>query len=398
VIANPGSEESRVRVTTLGAEEDDGSSALFAVPAGSQVVRQVPASERASATFVEVFDHWVSAAWVVEAADPEHGLGVEPCASGPSERWYTIDSSTNRGESAFLIVMNPFDALAVVDVVVFREGEPPVRDPDWTGLEIRPRRSIALDLGDQAAEEDPVGAFVEAKLGRVAVSSLGLSEVGGVRSSLGTVEPGTSVVFPVAGTAATTMTVLVPGSEPVLLDGELWSAEPPEAAGGLVATEQQGPSPELYPVVVAGPSSIDVSAEGGEFVAALRAAGEGADDASTGGTADAASTWVVPPTVSGQPSFPAIVLVNPGSTDVEVTLLQITGEGPGATRSIVVAAGRVAQVPLAFLQAAPKASVLVQASGPVVALGASTSSGVQGISLYALSLGVPVPQDVPVEP
>jgi hypothetical protein len=66
-------------------------------------------------------------------------------------------------------------------------------------------------------------------------------------------------------------------------------------------------------------------------------------------------------------------------------------DADGATVRATVPAGSVFAAPSEFLLQSARASVLVAADGPVVALSASTSGGKDGLSLYGLAMGVPVP-------
>ena len=102
--------------------------------------------------------------------------------------------------------------------------------------------------------------------------------------------------------------------------------------------------------------------------------------------------WSIP-TVQEEPRSPGVVVVNPSDAAVEVDVSFVGTDGSPEPEgaSVTVGPGRVASVPAAVLRRAPDASVLVRADGPIVALGASTSSGAQGVALYALAIGVPVP-------
>ncbi len=97
-----------------------------------------------------------------------------------------------------------------------------------------------------------------------------------------------------------------------------------------------------------------------------------------------------------------MVLANPGDQPVAVMLHLVVARGanPAADISVTVPAASAVGVPAEFLASAPQAAVLVQADGgEIVALGASTSLGVQGRSVYALSTGVVLPQgSVPMSP
>jgi hypothetical protein len=100
----------------------------------------------------------------------------------------------------------------------------------------------------------------------------------------------------------------------------------------------------------------------------------------------------VPPTLTTLPATPLVVVANPGAADtvVDLSLLRIDGT-TGASTSLEIPAGSVAAAPASFLEDAPRSAVLVTADVPVVALGASTSGGKDGMDLYGLATGVAVP-------
>jgi hypothetical protein len=106
-----------------------------------------------------------------------------------------------------------------------------------------------------------------------------------------------------------------------------------------------------------------------------------------------AEDWLVPPTVRGTTAKPGLVLVNPGTEPVDVTLLLLP-EGstdPGQPVTLSIPGQRAVGAPAGFLVRDPLAAVLVRATGPIVALGASTSGGKDALTLYGLAAGVPVP-------
>ena len=395
-LADPGAEPVDVRVTELSTGAPS-APVTITVPAGHEVLQPVEAGSTADATYVEAFGGWVAAGWLVRSAPPAQGLGVGPCAPAASRTWYTTDSDTQQGHRSYLVVMNPFSVEAVFDVALFRPRLPPVRSADWIDLTLPPGRTMALNVGAKVLGQEIVGAEVDVSRGRVAAASLSVSPDGGVRSVLGAPAASTTAFLPVAeGAGQAELAAFVPGTQGVQFATQLLSAVSPQAAGTAANTQQPGASTAGYPIISVGPSSVDVTSAGGvPFVATLRARGQQHDDAATGGAVAPASAWVVTPTVDGEPAHPQLVLVDPGPTAVLVTLQLLTpGLGPAGPRvTITVQAGRVAGAPRGFLQKADRAAVLVTADGPIVALGASTSGGVNGLASYGSAIGVPVPLD-----
>lgn len=393
-LANPGDVPVSARITSLTSSPSRSSRTVTVAP-GSEVLQQVDVTEPESATEVEVFGGWVAVGWLVNAADPDRGISAEPCTSEVGSTWFTTETTTDDGERAVLIVANPFASAAVFDVSLFSPDNPPLRDPDWSDVVLRPGRSTSFEISRKVVGEEAVAAMLQAKVGRVAVATLGITEGGGVRGVLGTRTPADTWYLPTgAGAGQSSLVTFVPEEEGMRFGARLFVTDGPQAAGDLVDAQQQGSSTRVSPVVTQGPASIVATAFGeGTFVAAQRAAGQSADDAATGGTATSSSSWVVLPTVAGEPSFPGVVITNPGPDSVTVTLrlLPPDGQGRAGETSFQVEPASTASAPEGFLERSPQAAVLVTADGPVVAAGVSTSAGVQGLSLYAIALGVPLP-------
>lgn len=395
-LANPGPAAVRARITGLSAGPPDGSQTVT-VEAGTEVLVPIEAVAEESATSVEVFGGWIAAGWMLVAGEPDVGMSAEACAPAAGSTWYTTEPSSESGERAMLVVANPFAAAAVFDVVLFSPDNPPLRDPDLSDLVLKGGRSMALPISRKIVGEAAVGAVVQAKVGRLAVGTLSVTQGGGVRGALGTTTPAATWYLPTAGGAGqSTLVTFVPDERGLRFGARLLSEREPQAAGDLVDAQQHGASTQVSPVITEGPSSIVVAAFGeGSIVAAQRAAGQSVDDAATGGTTAPWPTWVIVPTVVSETSVPAIVVANPGSAPVTVTLrlLPPEGEGAGAEVSFEIDPSMVAGAPSGFLEGSPQAAVLVEASGPVVAAGASTSGGRSGLTLFAISTGAVVPED-----
>jgi Family of unknown function (DUF5719) len=391
-LANPGTQDVRARLTGLttdGAQDP----VTVTVPAGGEIAEQVAAGDRSSSTFVEYFGGWIAAGWLTRSG----GVGAEPCAAQASTQWYAPDNTTQQGQEADLVIMNPFDADAVLSIVLFTaERGAPVRRSDLTDLTIKPYRSVSIPLAKKALGEEALTASVEASTGRVAVASLGIDDRGGVRSVLGW--PGTSsqAYLPLgAGADQAQLEVTVPGDQGATFGGTLFSRDGPAPLPGLVGASQPPQTAAVYPVITAGPSAADLQTQGNtQIVAGLRSTGRSDDPGATSGVTAPATSWIVTPTVAGLPASPGIVLVNPGSDPVRVTLHLLTpaSDAPVEDVTVTVPPASTVGAPGGFLESAPTASVLVTTDGgTVVALGASTSLGDKGIAGYALAAGLPVP-------
>ncbi|HZD16868.1 MAG TPA: hypothetical protein VE669_01880, partial [Actinomycetota bacterium] len=247
-------------------------------------------------------------------------------------------------------------------------------------------------LSDWVLDERTVSTVVEASVGRVVASTLGVSKAGGIRASLG--YPGTppaSLVLPGGNDAGRTeLIVLSTAPERTRISGELLEKETAQPFAGLEDTTPPGESGRTYPASTVGPTSIAFAAHGPGLAPARRTYGVASDQGSTAGATPAAA-WVVLPTVLGSPSHPGLVLANPGPETAEVTLTHL-GSGSAEPVVVTVPPGRTATAPKAFVQAAPEGAVLAVASmGTFVPAAASYSLGREGFATYAVALGVPIP-------
>lgn len=405
-LANPGADEVAARVSGLRAG-GRGRSEEVVVPGGAQVAVSVDASTRSSSTFVETFGGWLAAGWIVRGAEGEVGIGAEPCAPDSGRSWVSGGATTGQGDDAYLVVMNPYDADAVFDVALFAADRAPVRDSKLTDVSLRPRRSAAIKLNEFAQGEDGLGVSIEVASGRVAASTLVVSDGRGIGSVLAAPAPAARhLLLTSSGAGRSTLAVTVPtvaaaGATPApagalgaTFSATLRSEAAPQPAGGLADQAQEPESSQAYPVPTTGPSAVDlVVREGAPVAVALRTFGVGNDGGATGGSTGAARQWLVTPTIVGDPARPGLLVLNPGQEDATVAIESIpeSGDAPQTT-SIRVAPGSVANVPRTFLDQVGRASLLVTSdAGAIVALGASTSLGNEGLSVYGLAAGVPIP-------
>ena len=287
-LANPGEGAVAVRVTSISAGKQRKPQAVT-VPPQATVSVPVPAKGREASTFVEYFDGWVAASWVAQGGGGEIGVGAEPCAPATSPTWFAPDGTTEQGEDAYLVVMNPFAVDAVFDVVLLTPKRAPIRSSELTDHVLRPGKSVAFRLNAYDEGDPAVGAEVDVSLGRVAVSSLGITRDGGIRSVIGATQTGSRAYLPLGGGAGqSTVDLMVPGDAQLNFGATLRSGGSPVPAGGLTEASQNPTSAKPYPVTFSGPSSVDVVAQGdGSLAAALRSVGVGNDDGATGGVAGA---------------------------------------------------------------------------------------------------------------
>ena len=393
-LANPGTAAVQVRVTELSGRRPSTPQSLT-VPPGSELLVHEAAEERDSASFIEYFGGWVAAGWVIHAGGGERGVAAEPCLPRASERWFVPDGLTTERQDAYVVIMNPFATDAIFTLTLYTQKRAPITAGAWTNVVLAPRRSRTFRLNAKALGEGAVSTLVDVKVGRVAAASLGLAELGGIRSSVGVAgSPPQRTILPAGfSQGASTLVVMNTGDARPELEATLLSKETSQPLGSLVQNAPNAGSAQPYPVTMEGPSAIDLRSTPGTVVA-LRTLGVSADQGSTAGASAPAGAWVVLPSIAGTPANPGLILTNPGDVPAEVKLALLPSE-PGTVPppvTVTVQPGRTVAGPKLFVTAKPFAAILVTAeSGTLVPAAASYSLGQDGIATYAVSLGVPIP-------
>jgi hypothetical protein len=393
-LANPGTTPVQVRVTELSGRKPSKPQSLT-VPPEAEVLVDEAAEERDSASFIEYFGGWVAAGWVIHAGGGEKGVAAEPCLPRAAEQWFVPDGLTTEGQDAYVVIMNPFATPAIFTLTLYTQKRAPITAGAWTNVVLAPHRSQAFRLNATALGEGAVSTLVDVKVGRVAAASLGLSELGGIRSSIGVAgSPPQRMVLP-AGFAqgASILVAMNTGDARPELEVTLLSKETSQPLGSVVQNAPNAGSAQPYPVTMEGPSAIDVRSTPGTVVA-LRTLGVPADHGSTGGASAPAGAWVVLPSIAGTPAHPGLILTNPGDVPAVVNL-SLLPSAPGTVPppvTVTIPPGRAVAGPKLFVTDEPFAAILATAeSGTFVPAAASYSLGQDGNATYAVSLGVPIP-------
>lgn len=390
-IANPGTEPVDVRVTSYGPEAATDPERVTVAPGTTEKV-DVRVEARGSSSMVEYFGGWVAAGWVMSAGGEESGVSAEPCVA-EAGRWFAMpDGTTDRGHTAYVIVMNPFSADAVFTVTVYTQARKPLVVGEWRDFVLRPRHSVAFQLNDAVAGEGAVGAVVEASHGRVASASLGTLASGGIRAVRGIPREAERSLMPGGLDTNTAMVaVLNPGASHVSLNGTVLTDDSEQTGAGIQNQTVEPASARTFSVITSSPSSLDLvgdfEIEGGGFTATRRTFGVAGDFGASAGVQEPAPRWVVLPAVTEPPYDPRLLLTNPTDQEAKVELRLL---GPdGASTRVTVPARRTVLVPTDFTKKAPTAAVLVEASQAQVApvFVAYSRDDVD----YAVSVGVPAP-------
>jgi hypothetical protein len=428
-LANPGAEPIEVRMTTsAGGAAPPVTTSLL--EAGTLRYVEVNAPLPGSATVVEFLGGTVAAGSVAIA--PEGGIAAEPCAGSPGASWHVTEASTLRGETAYLVVHNPFAAQAVVDVILTTADEKPTRPGRLQGVVLGPLDARAFELNHFELGERALTAEVVAPQGRVAVASVVVSP-GGVRSSLAVPGPATQWFLPGAGAETEFVVRALPDQDAPIgaefqteqgpipaLDLEVVSAGtaqsfgfvqpdaglvvrsdglPEMVAGRRMFLEERAPAaPQEGPTGGAGDrkgqgragqdQAADKPADGKRGAGGKKKEEEpppeppAADLAATSGSPNASDRWLVLPAVSpaGGPSI--LLLQNPGDEEVtvRVTLLGTAG-APGMPESVTVPAHATARYPL---PGDVPVAALVE-GGPLVPAQATLAPGA-----FAVTLGLAI--------
>lgn len=394
-LANPGSDPSTVRVTAMSGKSSSTVRTVTVDP-GTTTAVTVPATAKEASTYVEYFGGWIAAGWLTTTSTPQGtGVGAEPCAPATdATTWYTANGSTPKGAGANLIIMNPYGVNAIFDVVLFATDRAPVHESSLTDVVLKPHRSMVVPIQTILPLEAAVGSEIDVHAGRVGVSSVNTSVQNGIGAVLGSTSVVSSVDLPLlGGNGQRSLSVTVPGTEGVRFDGSNLGETASQPAGGLSDVAQDPQTAQAYDVATSGASAlrlVEQQGSNGSFVASVVSVGEGSDIAATAGAAPG-STWVVLPTVAGDPAKPGLVITNPGTSAATVTLHALTSDGPNDV-TLDVSAGSSVAAPAAFLTADETAGILVTATtGQVIAAGASESLGIKGVAGYAIAVGVAVP-------
>lgn len=167
VIANAGEEAITARVT-LFAEPGDAVEQAVTVPPNGRSVVDVDAA--VSADYVSAMVEIDGGGGLVEqvAVHPE-GTSVAACANAPAPSWYLAEGFTAEGSVEQLVLTNPYDESAIVDIgFATEEGS---REPtELQGYPVQARSVEVIDLATVAARDEPeVAIKVVASRGNVVV-------------------------------------------------------------------------------------------------------------------------------------------------------------------------------------------------------------------------------------
>jgi hypothetical protein len=334
-IANVGGASASLR-TTIREAGTKATPTIKDLPGGA--TRQlVPKLKREGYVQVEAF----SAPVVVSAP----GFG---CAPGPGTRWWLPASDIRLGTETQVIIANPDNQSAVVDLVPHLTSGS-IRPDAEREIFVKPGETVVRDLGEDAPPGLKPSIEVVARAGRVVVGGAVRGRAGKPPTLLpaqGAPRSAWSFAGGVSGGGRQAQVLVTnPNATPLQVNVQVTTTKASfKPAGEFDEPIANGGTAELaIPALdVEGPFAVQVRSVGGAaFVAALRVSeGDGTKVSSRIdlGTGQPEQGWLVP----GTPDGGQLVLANLSSTELEARLGDLHAGGTGAGQAVRIPPGRVA--------------------------------------------------------
>lgn len=343
---------------------------------------------------------------VEHAVSGPRGTGVAPCASEPSARWYLANGVTERDAGQDLVLFNPFPDDAIVDVV-FSTDRGRDEPRSLQGLPVAAGTTKVIPLQDVVRRRAVTATSVVARTGRLVVDR--------IQSFDGTLGR-TGVSLALAAPALADVWEFPDGLHQEGI-AERWHVYNPGTRDAEVSLEllpATGDAPEPYDVTIPARTHAVIEAAAIERVPAglphastirslndvpvvaersldARRPGPRRGWSSALGSPVTARRWVFPVGEANQNTDEWIVVRNPGSRPLRVSLFALIGgrrvpiEDSQGLR--VRTAGRLA-VRLGDHISRTPLPVLVEATRPIVA--ERDAYGVLRLGLSTI-IGIPVP-------
>jgi hypothetical protein len=426
VLANSGTAAATAAVTLIGSDGQHASTTVQ-VPARSSAT--VPESLPSKPAWIGAnIDVDAGALAVDQAVAGATGISVTPCATSGSSRWYFTSGQTLINAGVEISLLNPYPSDAIVDLsfTTNQGGEQP---QDFQGLDVPGGGMLNVDLGSHLRRRQAIATTIGVRSGSVVAFKtdwvnqpapgsvlLGTpaaanpladpaAPIAGVTVTLGAPSAGTTWIWPdgLAGNGIDEQYVIYnPSSQAadvrLSLGLDQGQAEPFDLSVGPgqvlpVVSGQQARIPSGI-----GHSAVLQSVNGVGVVAARTVAAQPSGPSSRSGLGEllggrlAAPRWLVPAVLADSQHIAQVVLYNPGSSTITVSLSTFASgqESPlGAVGPITVRPGEKVAVGVA---APAKGSfdgpILATATGPVY-VESDFYSTVEGGGI-SLSFGVPL--------
>jgi Family of unknown function (DUF5719) len=271
------------------------------------------------------------------------GLG---CSPGPASRWWLPASDTRLGTDTKVLIANPDNQPATVDLVPHLTSGSITSDRE---VFVKPGEAVLQSLGDDAPPGLKPSIEVVARAGRVVVGAVVTGGQGRQPTLLpaqGTPRPAWSFAGGVSGGGRQSQVLVTnPNPNPLQVRVQITTRKgtftPP---GDFDQPIANGGTAELVipALEVAEPFAVQVrSADGAAFVAALRVSGGDGASATSRidlGTGQPERGWLVP----GLPEGGELVLANLSSVALEARLSDLDARGTDAGKPVPVPPGRIA--------------------------------------------------------
>jgi hypothetical protein len=179
VIANAGASALDATVTLLAGPDEAVEQVVTVPPRGREVI---DVDSAVTADFVGAMVEIQGGGGLVEqrALHPE-GMSVAACANAPASSWYLAEGFTAEGSVEQLVLSNPYDESAIVDIG-FATEEGSRQPAELQGYPVPPRSVKVIDLDTIAARDEPeVAVNVIATRGNLVVGRAQVYNGGGRR-------------------------------------------------------------------------------------------------------------------------------------------------------------------------------------------------------------------------
>jgi hypothetical protein len=346
----------------------------------------------------------------IRAADPalvvsyatgsDASLRWSACATSANRRWIVPSGNTQKDASLQLVITNPFDDVATVDLAVRTEAGF-VEPPDFSGLVINPHSIRVINVGDHVRRRETVAVDTTVRNGRAVMSWMQLPASGAATSGLAS-----------SGASATLRWTGLEFADNVSYG--LWVYNPsidqpssveitPLFEGGeafpfvvdLGPTEQRFVDLSTDPRIVKNvPVTLDLRVVSGAPVAG-QLSFSGADNSVrlgrdvSGGVPVDAHRWIVPVVQATDAMTTSLNVYNPNDVAIAFTVREYVGAdqldfGVPQTTNRIVEAGGTLVVPLNKMRA-DSSAVSVESTGAIVvvaqydAIGTPASSQTLGV-------------------
>jgi hypothetical protein len=355
------------------------------------------------------------AAGVEQVVTGAEGISASACATTGSDRWYFADGTTQENSSLFISLVNPYpeDAIADLSFTTEQGAEAPA---DFQGVVVPAKGIIGLDIGTHLRRRAQVATTVSVRAGRVAAFKTQVVNrlATGAASSAATTSgraPGLSLVL---GAPSPAMELWWPAGQaaPGLIERyQIYNpSQTPADVSLRVVLDEGSADPFTLRVSPGGTASVVSNGEpriprgvghaaelvttNGTGVVAERTV-DGVSPAARTGLADVGGSrlerprWLLAAGSPGPSLAESLVVYNPGTTAVDVSVARLDGEVTdiNGLAGATLPPGRRLVVPIDDRSRAFNRALVIDATGNVIVERDLTR--VNGVGIDA-TIGIPL--------